>query len=69
MSLHEPLLVFDIGGTKSAAGVLGPGFAVLQRSEIATDAAAQCLPATQLHIRSARRHSAQVWPVPARSTG
>ncbi len=39
MSLHEPLLVFDIGGTKIAAGVLGPGFAVLQRSEIATDAA------------------------------
>ena len=40
MSLCEPILVFDIGGTKVAAGVLGPAFAVLQRSEIATDAAA-----------------------------
>src|SRR5690606_3010961 len=39
MSLREPILVFDIGGTKVAAGVLEPGFAVRQRSEIATDAA------------------------------
>lgn len=39
MSLSEPILVFDIGGTKVAAAVLEPGFAVHQRSEIATDAA------------------------------
>ncbi len=39
MSLSDPILVFDIGGTKVAAGVLEPGLAVVQRSEIATDAA------------------------------
>ena len=39
MSLSEPILVFDIGGTKVAAAVLEPDFAVRQRSEIATNAA------------------------------
>ncbi len=39
MPLSEPILVFDIGGTKVAAAVLEPDFAVLQRSEIATNAA------------------------------
>ena len=39
MPLSEPILVFDIGGTKVAAGVLEPGFGVAQRAEIATDAA------------------------------
>ncbi|MCB0147870.1 MAG: ROK family protein, partial [Caldilineaceae bacterium] len=39
MSLSEPILVFDIGGTKVAAAILEPDFAVRQRSEIATNAA------------------------------
>lgn len=39
MQLAEPILVFDIGGTKVAAGVLEPGFTISQRREIATGAA------------------------------
>jgi glucokinase len=35
----EPILVFDIGGTKVAAGVLAPDFTVNRRREIATHAA------------------------------
>lgn len=35
----EPILVFDIGGTKVAAGVLSPNFTVSHRREIATQAA------------------------------
>lgn len=38
-ALPEPILVFDIGGTKVAAGVLAPDFTVSQRCEIATQAA------------------------------
>ena len=39
MHLPEPILVFDIGGTKVAAGVLAPDFSVSHRREIATQAA------------------------------
>lgn len=39
MHLPEPILVFDIGGTKVAAGVLAPDFSVSHRREIATLAA------------------------------
>ena len=36
MHLPEPILVFDIGGTKVAAAVLAPDFTISQRREIAT---------------------------------
>ena len=36
---NEPILVFDIGGTKVAAGVLAPDFTVSHRREITTQAA------------------------------
>lgn len=39
MHVPEPILVFDIGGTKVAAGVLSPDFSVSHRREIATQAA------------------------------
>ncbi|MFO7632781.1 MAG: ROK family protein [Caldilinea sp.] len=39
MQLSEPILVFDIGGTKVAAAVVEPGFAISHRQEIATLAA------------------------------
>jgi len=39
MPLREPTLVFDIGGTKVAAGVLTPDLSVRLRREIATQAA------------------------------
>lgn len=39
MQLTEPVLVFDIGGTKVAAAVLEPDFSLRQRREIATRAA------------------------------
>jgi glucokinase len=39
MSLPEPILVFDIGGTKVAAGVLMPNYTVSHRREITTQAA------------------------------
>ncbi|MCS6826197.1 MAG: ROK family protein [Caldilinea sp.] len=39
MLLPEPILVFDIGGTKVAAAVLEPDFSLHQRREIATQAA------------------------------
>lgn len=39
MQLTEPILVFDIGGTKVAAAVLEPDFSLRQRQEIATQAA------------------------------
>ncbi|BAL98345.1 MULTISPECIES: ROK family protein [Caldilinea] len=39
MQLTEPVLVFDIGGTKVAAAVLEPDFSLHQRREIATQAA------------------------------
>lgn len=39
MPLREPTLVFDIGGTKVAAGVLTPELSVRQRREIATQVA------------------------------
>lgn len=38
-SLSEPILVFDIGGTKIAAAVLAPDFTISHRCEIATLAA------------------------------
>lgn len=38
MQLTEPILVFDIGGTKVAAAVLEPDFSLHQRCEIATQA-------------------------------
>ena len=39
MHPSEPLLVFDIGGTKVAAAVLEPGLVVSSRQEMATQAA------------------------------
>jgi len=39
MSLHEAILVFDIGGTKVAAGVLLPDNTLVLRTEIETQAA------------------------------
>ncbi|MBW7883218.1 MAG: ROK family protein [Caldilineaceae bacterium] len=39
MPLIEPILVFDIGGTKVAAAVLQPDFTVVDRMEVATEAA------------------------------
>ena len=39
MQLTEPILAFDIGGTKVASAVLEPGFVVSHRREVATDAA------------------------------
>lgn len=38
MPLSEPILVFDIGGTKVAAGVLTADFVISHRREIATQA-------------------------------
>jgi len=40
MNLHEPVLVFDIGGTKVASGVLLPDYTLAARAEIETQAAA-----------------------------
>ena len=40
MNLQEPILVFDIGGTKVSAGVLLPGYTLAVRTEIETQAAA-----------------------------
>lgn len=38
MPLPEPILVFDIGGAKVAAGVLLPNYTVGHRREITTQA-------------------------------
>jgi glucokinase len=40
MNLQDPVLVFDLGGTKVAAGVLLPGYHLAAPTEIKTEAAA-----------------------------
>lgn len=40
MNLHEPVLVFDIGGTKVASGILLPDYTLVARAQIETQAAA-----------------------------